>query len=91
MPAGDPVGAYSPSFEEDQMPDVGTQACRHHWVLSAPDEDIVHGRCKRCGTTREYPASLDGASREGVYAEAASLKQSSSFLPHVGGGGNRAN
>ena len=86
MPAGYPCGAYSPSFEEDDMQDVGTHTCTHHWVLSAPDEDIVHGRCKRCGTTREYPASLDGASREGIYAEAASLRQSTPVRATAGGG-----
>src|SRR3990170_4866947 len=57
------------------MPNVGTRACVHHWVLSVPDEDVVRGRCKRCGATREYPASLDGASRQGVYEEAASLNK----------------
>lgn len=62
-----------------------TSACRHHWVLATPDEDVVRGRCKLCGATREYPASLDGASRQGIYAEAASLKQSVSLLPSAGG------
>ena len=43
------------------MDEAGTPACVHHWVLAAPTEDSVHGRCKRCGATRELP--LD-ASRE---------------------------
>ena len=72
------------------MSNVGTAVCTHHWVLATPDEDVVRGRCKRCGETRDYPASLDGASRQGIYAEAASLKQSVSLLPDVGGA-NRAN
>jgi hypothetical protein len=72
------------------MQDVGTQICTHHWVLATPEDDIVRGRCKRCGATREYPASLDGASREGIYAEAASLKRVDS-LPSALGGANRAN
>lgn len=53
-----------------------TQACVHHWVLAHPEDEVIHGRCKRCGATREYPASVEGASRQGVYEEAASLKGS---------------
>jgi len=73
------------------MPDVGTRACVHHWVLSVPDEEVVRGRCKRCGATREYPASVEGASREGVYEEAASLNKSISLLPDLGGRKGRGN
>ena len=51
-----------------------TGTCVHHWVLARPEDEVVRGRCKRCGATREYPASVEGASREGVYEEAASLK-----------------
>jgi hypothetical protein len=68
------------------MSHVEAATCTHHWVLSAPDEEIVRGRCKRCGSTRDYPASLDGASREGQVAEVASLRQSSASLPGTGGG-----
>jgi len=62
-----------------------TQECVHHWVLSLPDNDVIRGRCKRCGATREYPASVEGASRQGVYDEAASLNKTVSLLPDVGG------
>jgi hypothetical protein len=51
-----------------------TGTCVHHWVLARPEDEVIRGRCKRCGATREYPASVEGASREGVYEEAASLK-----------------
>jgi hypothetical protein len=68
------------------MADMLTRSCTHHWVLSHPEDDVIHGRCKRCGATREYPASVEGASREGVYGEAASLNRSVSLLPDVGGG-----
>lgn len=70
------------------MPDVGTRTCVHHWVLSVPDEDVVRGRCKRCGVCREYPATVEGASRLGVYEEAASYSKSNS-LPDLGGGRQR--
>lgn len=67
------------------MADMATGTCVHHWVLSLPEEDVVRGRCKRCGATREYPASVEGASRQGVYDEAASLHRTVSLLPDVGG------
>ena len=59
--------------------------CTHHWILSLPENDVIRGRCKRCGATREYPASVEGASRQGVYDEAASLGRSVSLLPDGGG------
>ena len=63
------------------------QACIHHWVLAHPEDDVIRGRCKHCGATREYPASVEGASRQGVYEEAAALKTSVSLLPDSGGSG----
>ena len=36
-----------------------TEACVHHWVLGTPEEEVVRGRCKRCGATREYPAAME--------------------------------
>lgn len=53
----------------------------HHWVLGLPEDDVVKGRCKRCGLQREYPASVEGASRQGVYDEAASLNKTVELLP----------
>jgi hypothetical protein len=67
------------------MADMMTRECVHHWVLSLPDDDVIRGRCKRCGATREYPASVEGASRQGVYDEAASLNKTVSLLPDLGG------
>ena len=66
------------------MPDTGTRQCTHHWVLSSPDADIVRGKCKLCGATREYPATTEGASRQGIYDEAASLGKSIALLPDLG-------
>ena len=45
---------------------------------------MIRGRCKRCGTIREYPASVEGASRQGVYDEAASLSKNVALLPDAG-------
>jgi hypothetical protein len=58
--------------------------CVHHWVLSLPENDVVRGRCKRCGARRDYPASVEGASRQGMYEEAAGLNRSISLLPDAG-------
>jgi hypothetical protein len=58
--------------------------CVHHWVLSAPQDDVIHGRCKRCGARRDYPASTEGISRQGVYDEAAALGKSVALLPDLG-------
>ena len=66
------------------MAETLTENCVHHWVLSAPEDDIVRGKCKRCGLLREYPASGEGASRQGVYDEAASLSKSVDLLPDAG-------
>lgn len=63
------------------MADMVTGTCVHHWVLALPEDDVVRGRCKRCGATREYPASVEGASRQGVYDEAASLNRTVTLLP----------
>lgn len=67
------------------MPD--TDICVHHWVLGLPQDDIIRGRCKRCGAVRDYPASVEGASRQGVYDEAASLNKSVALLPDGGPSG----
>jgi hypothetical protein len=66
------------------MADTLAGSCVHHWVLSHPEDDVIRGRCKRCGARREYPASVEGASRQGVYDEAASLSRSVSLLPDGG-------
>jgi hypothetical protein len=64
-----------------------TENCVHHWVLGLPENEVVRGRCKRCGAKREYPASVEGASRLGIYDEAASLGRSVSLLPDAGPSG----
>jgi hypothetical protein len=34
-------------------------SCRHHWVLSEPKRGVIHGVCKHCRATRDYPARLE--------------------------------
>ena len=64
-----------------------TGDCVHHWVLGVPQDDVVKGRCKRCGAHRDYPASVEGASRQGMYDEAASLGRGISLMAESGRGG----
>jgi hypothetical protein len=35
-------------------------SCRHHWLLSEPKRGVIHGVCKHCRATRDYPARLEG-------------------------------
>ena len=34
-------------------------SCRHHWLLSEPKSGVIHGVCKHCRATRNYPARLE--------------------------------
>jgi hypothetical protein len=34
-------------------------ACVHHWVIASPDGAMSLGRCKRCGTEKEFPNSAE--------------------------------
>jgi hypothetical protein len=55
--------------------------CVHHWLLETPDDEVVRGRCKRCGAEREYPASVEGLNRWGTLEEAAAVSKSIELLP----------
>ncbi len=33
--------------------------CAHHWVIASPDGEMSVGRCKVCGTEKEFPNSAD--------------------------------
>ena len=39
-------------------PDVATktdtQTCRHHWVIEVPNGPLSAGRCKICGSVRDF-------------------------------------
>jgi len=58
--------------------------CVHHWLLAAPDGNTIAGRCKLCGARRDFPASVEGASRQGVYDEAAGLSRTVKLMPDLG-------
>jgi hypothetical protein len=38
-------------------------SCRHHWLLSEPKRGVIHGVCKHCRATKDYPAGLETADR----------------------------
>lgn len=53
------------------MVEVIISVCRHHWLLSEPRQEVVHGVCIRCGTQRDYPARPEGSERYNDYEELA--------------------
>lgn len=57
---------------------MANEHCVHHWVLGLPQKDVVRGRCKRCGAVREYPATVDGLSRQGIFEETGAINRPSS-------------
>ncbi len=36
-----------------------SNSCAHHWVLSSPRCGTIDGTCRKCGSLRVFPASLD--------------------------------
>ncbi len=65
------------------MSETSGEPCVHHWILGLPEDDVVRGRCKRCGIEREYPASVESPSRPGPYDAAAALNRTVRLLPDL--------
>jgi len=39
--------------------DEARAPCRHHWLIESPNgNERLRGRCRRCGTERDWPAWL---------------------------------
>lgn len=38
---------------------IAERNCSHHWVIDTPNGTFSHGRCKRCGSTREFRNSSE--------------------------------
>ena len=55
----------------------------HHWLLGTPGEEVVRGRCKRCGCERDYPASLEQYQAQKPLEEAAAINASVKLLPDL--------
>jgi hypothetical protein len=30
------------------------QECTHHWILNPPRGELTYGRCKKCGSERDF-------------------------------------
>ena len=54
------------------------ETCRHYWLLSAPQTDIVVGRCKLCHAERIFPARLEDTDRGNDYMD---LRESGNASP----------
>ncbi len=54
--------------------------CQHYWVIEQPNGPTSNGRCKVCGTVREFKNSIQGSGwdRDGRRRRAARQQQSSS-------------
>jgi hypothetical protein len=35
--------------------------CRHHWVIETANGPTSHGRCKRCGSERDFFNNVEDA------------------------------
>ena len=64
--------------------------CRHHWILSQPQADIVLGQCKKCDGERVFPSRLDDTDRGHDYLEATTGAGMTSGWGRPPGGAVRA-
>lgn len=46
------------SIVQEAPAQVGS-ACAHHWVIASPNGEMSLGKCKVCGTEREFPNSAE--------------------------------
>lgn len=42
-----------------EAPSEAGPACAHHWVIATPNGEMSLGKCKVCGTEREFPNSAE--------------------------------
>ena len=38
----------------DIIEPVSESSCAHHWIIGDPDGPTSSGKCKRCGTQRDF-------------------------------------
>ena len=41
---------------------VSESSCAHHWIIGDPDGPTSSGKCKRCGTQRDFMNYFEGSS-----------------------------
>ncbi len=44
---------------ERPEPSLEVPTCQHHWLIETPRGSMSMGRCKRCGTEREFRNSAN--------------------------------
>jgi hypothetical protein len=44
-----------------QDAEIVAKACAHHWVIATPNGEMSVGKCKVCGTEKEFPNSAEDA------------------------------
>jgi hypothetical protein len=44
----------APLTQEAEAP-----SCAHHWIIASPEGAMSLGKCKRCGTEKEFPNSAE--------------------------------
>lgn len=53
------MGERAPAAHDD----AGVAACVHHWLLGDPVDHRIAARCRRCGASRHYAATIEDAER----------------------------
>ena len=46
----------------DIIEPVSESSCAHHWIIGDPDGPTSSGKCKRCGTQRDFMNYFEGSS-----------------------------
>jgi hypothetical protein len=49
----------APVTTEDEATALSAPDCHHHWVIASPNGAMSLGKCKICGTEREFPNSAE--------------------------------
>ena len=59
---------------------VADSDCRHYWIIEQPNGPTSNGKCKICGSVREFKNSIQGSGwdRDGRRRRAARQQQRSS-------------
>ena len=46
----------------DIIEPVNENVCAHHWIIGDPDGPTSSGKCKHCGTQRDFMNYFEGSS-----------------------------
>ncbi len=45
----------------DIIEPINKSSCAHHWIIGDPDGPTSSGKCKRCGTQRDFMNYFEGS------------------------------